>query len=88
MGGWLLVVLGMRRFCELVLIFLLLEFVGWGLIFLYRSVDYSAALAMEGVRCYVSAEDVPGFDPNVPDGPNLVGPVMKGLFICLFPFLT
>ena len=44
----------------------------------FRSVDYSAALKLEGVMAYISAKDIPGWKPDERHNRNVVGPVFRG----------
>ncbi|KAJ3046276.1 hypothetical protein HDV00_000089 [Rhizophlyctis rosea] len=42
-----------------------------------RSVDPSAALKLEGVVAYISAEDIPGWKPDEHHNRNIIGPVVR-----------
>ncbi|KAJ3055193.1 hypothetical protein HK097_011269 [Rhizophlyctis rosea] len=42
-----------------------------------KSVDYSAALKLDGVKAYISANDIPGWTPDEHHNRNVVGPVFR-----------
>ncbi|KAJ3009322.1 hypothetical protein HKX48_008030 [Thoreauomyces humboldtii] len=41
-----------------------------------ESVDPAEALAMDDVVGYISAEDIPNYDPKDPHNPNIIGPIL------------